>query len=106
MSTMTDRDVIAWARAKAGAIGETSFGSAISTSLRRLADLAEKGAEDWQDATTAHPKDDRDVLLCGGNGPTRIGYFSHIGYTWCDKSGREDRPTHWRPLPAPPGGER
>lgn len=90
MTTMTDQDT-----------NEPDL--TLSTRYRRL---AEKGAEDWQDATTAHPKDDRDVLLCGGNGPTRIGYFSHIGYTWCDKSGREDRPTHWRPLPAPPGGER
>lgn len=103
MTTMSDRDVIAWARDMAEALSPSN---ADSTIFARLADLAEKGAEDWQDATTAHPKDDRDVLLCGGNGPTRIGYFSHIGYTWCDKSGREDRPTHWRPLPAPPGGER
>lgn len=105
MSTMTDRDVIAWAKHVAD-VYTNEPDLTLSTRYRRLADLAEKGAEDWQDATTAHPKDDRDVLLCGGNGPTRIGYFSHIGYTWCDKSGREDRPTHWRPLPAPPGDER
>ena len=46
MSTMTDRDVIAWAR-QYGALA-AMMGDDDAAKLRRLADLAEKGAEDWQ----------------------------------------------------------
>jgi hypothetical protein len=42
MTTMTDRDVIAWAR---GIIATCPDGTEMAVKLRRLADLAEKGAE-------------------------------------------------------------
>jgi hypothetical protein len=64
---MTDRDVIAWARAFAEDTAETATPTslhrvAVAANLRRLADLAEKGASGWQPIATA-PLDTRVLLL-------------------------------------------
>jgi len=99
MSTMTDTEIIAWARM----LGDTwhqLFGddSKAAYRFRRLADLAEKGAEDWQPIVTAPGNYDTVELVVRG---------FHNGVDWVEAgTNRVIRPTHWRPLPAPPGGER
>jgi hypothetical protein len=96
MSTMSDRDVIAWAR-QYGALS-AMMGDDDGGKLRRLADLAEKGAEDWQPIATAP---DGDVLLCRG-AAVGVGHVAGNNVAWQ----LPGTPTHWRPLPALPGGER
>ena len=117
----TDRDVIAWARESAKAL--ESFGRkptaekyrATAEKYRRLADLAEKGAEDWQPIASA-PLDTR-ILLCAENDVfvgqrwPRITEWGqpvpiHGSTVVVNERGQERIATHWRPLPAPPGGER
>ena len=84
MSTMSDRDVIAWAR-QYGALS-AMMGDDDGAKLRRLADLAEKGAvlretvKAWIDADVGEDQEHLDKLV-----------------EMVDDS---------RPLPAPPGGER
>ena len=103
MSNMSDRDVIAWARRSAD-IWEQKHGAAagIVAQYRRLADLAEKGAEDWQPIASA-PRDTRIIL--GAEGHIFTGEVTS-GIGPVDDDGRRQNATHWRPLPAPPGGER
>lgn len=47
MSTMTDREIIAWAKHVAD-VYTNEPDLSLSTRYRRLADLAEKGASGWQ----------------------------------------------------------
>lgn len=106
VSTMSDRDVIAWAR-QYGAIS-AMMGDDDGGKLRRLADLAEKGAEDWQPIASApestlRATKDRYLLFLSRNGQ------QFVGYRWKGDTLRDGMirdATHWRPLPAPPGGER
>lgn len=99
MTTMTDRDVIAWARDMAEALSPSN---ADSTIFARLADLAEKGAEDWQPIASA-PMGTRVIL--GGKGLVFTGEVAYARGP-VDEDGSTQTATHWRPLPAPPGGER
>lgn len=101
MSTMSERDVIAWARHTAETVDAADL-TASARFLRRLADLAEKGAEDWQPIASA-PRDTRIIL--GAEGHVFTGEVTS-GIGPVDDDGRRQNATHWRPLPAPPGGER
>jgi len=98
VSTMSDRDVIAWAR-QYGALS-AMMGDDDGGKLRRLADLAEKGAEDWQPIATAPMGRS---LFVSAHGDVFVGHKRPTGL-WCN--GLKRSATHWRPLPAPPGGER
>ena len=110
MSTMTDREVIAWARDWADQLaGARQFTQ--EEKYRRLADLAEKGAEDWQPIATAPESTDP----MGKHEIELLVSDPHEGITiavrrlgWWYEVATDDRlfPTHWRPLPALPGGER
>ena len=99
MSNTTDRYAIKWARDMAG---ELSPSNANSATFTRLANLAEKGAEDWQPIASA-PRDTRIIL--GAEGHVFTGEVTS-GIGPVDDDGRRQNATHWRPLPAPPGGER
>ncbi len=101
MSTMTDRDVIAWARRYSLACARTGNTDS-AEKYRRLADLAEKGAEDWQPIVTA-PMGTRVIL--GGKGLVFTGEVAYARGP-VDEDGSTQTATHWRPLPAAPGGER
>lgn len=114
---MTDRDVIAWARAFAEDTAETATPTslhrvAVAANLRRLADLAQKGAEDWQPIATAPmvpiaehgPRTDY-LLFDGDNNQEVVAYWDDA---WTSSETGEviAGATLWRPLPTPPGGER
>lgn len=64
-------------------------------------------ADGWQPIETA-PKDGTHIWL-GDSGGVVTGYWSPVYGGWrCDwDMGRGDgkKPTHWRPLPAPPNAE-
>lgn len=92
MTTMTDRDVIAWARDWA----EAATGDAAEI-YRRLADLAEKATEDWQPIATAPMGRS---LFVSAHGDVFVGHKRPTGL-WCN--GLKRSATLWRPLPAPPG---
>ena len=85
MSTMSDRDVIVWARDMAEALSPSN---ANSTIFARLADLAEKGAvlretvKAWIDADVGEDQEHLDKLVEMVDGRLYL------------------------ELPAPPGGER
>ena len=96
MSIVNDRDVIAWAR-QYGALS-AMMGDDDGGKLCRLADLAEKGAEDCQPIASAP---DGDALMCRGT-VVGVGNVAGNSVAWQ----LPGTPTHWRPLPAPPGGER
>ena len=111
MSTMSDRDVIAWARDWAETL--ESFGRkptaekyrATAEKYRRLADLAEKGAEGWLPIASA-PLDGSEVLFVA-HGEVYQGRWDKREKMWRSARGLLfGIATHWRPLPAPPGGER
>ena len=101
MSTMTDREIIAWAR-QYGALS-TMMGDSDGAILRRLADLAEKGASGWQPIATA-PLDTR-VLLLNDEGYVFTGEV-YDGIGPLDDQGCRREATYWRYPPAPPGGGR
>ncbi len=98
---MSDRDVIAWAR-MLGDAWHQLFGddSKAAYRFRRLADLAEKGAEDWQPIALAPMGRS---LFVSAHGDVFVGHKRPTGL-WCN--GLKRTATHWRPLPAPPGDER
>ena len=101
---MTDREIIAWAKHVAD-VYTNEPDLSLSTRYRRLADLAERAAEDWQPIATA--PEDTDVLVWdAANEFVMMGH--HRKQRWYGTTGmlRAAKPTHWRPLPAPPGGER
>lgn len=102
MTTMTDAEIIAWARDWADELASARQFSQ-EARYRRLADLAEKGG--WQPIATA-PLDGSDVLFVS-HGDVYQGRWDKRENMW-----RSDRglllgvATHWQPLPAPPGGGR
>ena len=101
---MTDREVIAWAKHVADVyINEPDL--TLSTRYRRLADLAEKATEDWQPIASA--PEETDVLVWDAAAEFIMTGW-HKGQRWHGTSRmlRPRNPTLWRPLPAPPGGER
>ena len=112
MSTMSDAEIIAWAKHVAY-VYTNEPDLSLSTRYRRLAGLAEKGAEDWQPIATApestwdsERRGQRELLL-SVDGSVRIG-FREEGFSYV-RNGEDSEKvdaTHWRPLPAPPGGER
>lgn len=139
MTTMTDRDVIAWAKHVAD-VYTNEPDPRLSARYRHLAGLAEmaitlldcgqegpcatapgcmrhwaernrelvaeRAAEDWQPIATV-PEDS--MILLGDRLTLRVfvGCYRN-GVTLLVSDGRaEPEPaTHWRPLPAPPGGGR
>ena len=105
MSTMSDRDVIAWAR-QYGALS-AMMGDDDGVKLRRLAELAEKGAEDWQPIASA-PADSLVMLADKYTLRIFVGCKRPDGETQViyEEGSEPMRATHWRPLPAPPGGGR
>ena len=103
---------------------EESVADDIAGTLRQAADLL--AAEGWQDISTA-PKNGSEVLVWGGRYGTRgpvVAHFMHQApedhppidpgwYFWPHTSTRygsfiqlDTPPTHWMPLPTPPGGIR
>lgn len=78
-----------------------------AAALRHLSALNE-----WQPIETA-PRDGNNILLfwCG---VVRMGFWldnsktmqAWDGWVPADRKSFRDNPTHWRPLPAPPGGEK
>ena len=111
MSTMTDREIIAWAKHVAD-VYTNEPDLSLSTRYRRLADLAQKGAEDWQPIATAPmvpiaehgPRTDY-LLFDGDNNQEVVAYWDDA---WTSSETGEviAGATLWRPLPTPPGGER
>ena len=85
MSTMSDREIIAWARTHSD-YAAAEGAPRLAEKYRRLADLAEKGAalhetvKAWIDADVGEDQEHLDKLVEMVDGA--------------------------RPLPAPPGGER
>lgn len=58
----------------------------------------------WQPIKTA-PKGERILLWCDEHQCAVLGMWAsyHGGTFYSDEEGRELRPTHWFPLPRPPG---
>jgi hypothetical protein len=110
MTTMSDAEIIAWAKHVAD-VYTNEPDLTLSTRYRRLADLAEKATEDWQPIASAPESTDPmgkhqiELLVSDPYEGITIA-VRRLG--WWYEAATDDRlfPTHWRPLPAPPGGER
>lgn len=74
---------------------EQSEVAALRTRVREL-----EAAQAWRPIETA-PKDGTRILAYGGWGIAIIWWSSWL--EWYDGEGAHLEPTHWQPLPSPPG---
>lgn len=74
--------------------------------LAHIAKLETALGDGWQDIASA-PRDGRDVLVHTLHGLRRVAFWDEArGGLWSLWPGREPaQPTHWRPLPPPPGAK-
>ena len=82
---------------------ERGYTGTEGTSVAILAALRAAGYVvewDWQDISTA-PRDGTWIITYGADTPISDGFV--LDYWPCDEDAWNGNPTHWRPLPAPPG---
>jgi hypothetical protein len=72
----------------------------------RAARAAITETEQWEKIETAPTGAGNLILLSRPDGIASIGYFDGVEQRWHDCYGEmQPPPTHWMPLPQPPGGD-